>query len=61
MMRSHLQVALTCSSRGCTGTPKRLDGKGRQGGSEQPVKEKAHVTLYTQRLTNYGPEEVLPC
>lgn len=45
----------------CTGTPKQLDGKGRQGGSGQQVKGKAHVTLYAQQLMYYGVEEVLPC
>lgn len=60
-MSSHLQAVLTWSNMDCTGTPKQLDGKGRQGGSGQQVKGKAHVTLYAQQLMYYGVEEVLPC
>lgn len=51
---------LQCGT-GCPGAPKQLDGEGRKGGSEQQVKDKAHVTLYIQQLANYSLEEVLPC
>lgn len=61
MMRSHLQAALTCSGMGCTGTPEQIDREGRQGGSEQHIKDKAHITLYTQWVTNVSLEEALLC